>query len=67
MVRKSITYFEQNGAENTDEVIGLVQERLKEGDIKSVVVASSSGRTGLKFAKQLSREINLVVVSTRPG
>ncbi len=67
MVKKSITYFEQSGAENTDEVIRLVHERLKEGDIKSVVVASTSGRTGLKFARQLGTETNLVVVSTRPG
>jgi len=67
MVKKSITYFEQNGAENTDEVINLVRDRLKEGDIKSVVVASTSGRTGLKFAKQLGKKTNLVVVSARPG
>ena len=67
MVKKSITYFEQNGAENTDELISLVHDRLKEGDIQSVVVASTSGKTGLKFAKQLSTETNLVVVSTRPG
>ncbi len=67
MIKKSITYFEKNGAENTDEVIRLVHERLKEGDIRSVVVASTSGRTGLKFAKRLSKETNLVIVSTRPG
>lgn len=67
MVKKSITYFEQNGAENTDEVINIVQERLKEGDIKSVVVASTSGKTGLKFAKLLGKETNLVIVSTHPG
>ncbi len=67
MVKKSITYFEQNGAENTDEVLKLVQDRLKEGDIKSVVVASTSGKTGLKFAKHLGKETNLVIVSTHPG
>jgi hypothetical protein len=67
MVKKSITYFEQNGAENTDEVINLVHDRLKEGDIKSVVVASTSGRTGLRFARRLGKETNLVIVSSRPG
>ncbi len=67
MVKKSITYFEQNGAENTDEVLKLVQDRLKEGDIKSVVVASTSGKTGLKFARSLGKKTNLVVVSTHPG
>lgn len=67
MVKKSITYFEHNGVENTDEVLKLVQERLKEGDIKSVVVASTSGETGLKFARGLGTKTNLVVVSTHPG
>ncbi len=67
MVKKSITYFEKSGAENTDEVINLVHDRLKEGDIKSVVVASTSGKTGLKFAKRLGNETNLVIVSTHPG
>ncbi len=67
MVKKSITYFEKTGAENTDEVINLVDERLKEGDIKSVVVASTSGKTGLKFARRLGKETNLVIVSTHPG
>ncbi|MBU4221937.1 MAG: hypothetical protein KKA10_09990 [Euryarchaeota archaeon] len=67
MVKKSITYFEQNGAENTDEVLKLVQDRLKEGDIKSVVVASTSGKTGLKFARSLGKKTDLVVVSTHPG
>ncbi len=67
MVKKSITYFEKTGAENTDEVINLVHERLKEGDIKSVVVASTSGKTGLKFAKRLGKETNLIIVSTHPG
>lgn len=67
MAKKSITYFEKSGIENTDEIINLVQERLKEGDIKSLVVASSSGKTGLKFAKRLGKDTNLVIVSLRPG
>ncbi len=67
MVKKSITYFEKAGVENTDQVITLVHESLKKGDIKSVVVASTSGKTGLKFAKSLGKETNLVIVSTHPG
>lgn len=66
-MKKSITYFEQSGAENTDEIINLVHERLNEGDIKSVVVASTSGKTGLKFARQLGKDTNLIIVSTHPG
>jgi hypothetical protein len=66
-VKKSVTYFEEAGGENTDAVIEIVKERLKEGDIKNVVVASTSGATGVKFAKALGKTTNLVIVSTKPG
>lgn len=66
-VSRSIFYFNQPGIDNTDKVIEIVHKRLKEGDIRSVVVASSGGATGLKFAKEMARETNLVVVSTHPG
>ncbi len=66
-VSRSIFYFDQPGIDNTDKVIEIVYKRLKEGGIRSVVVASSSGATGLKFAKEMTRETNLVIVSTHPG
>ena len=66
-VSRSIFYFNQSGVEDTDEVVEIVYKRLKEGDIKSVVVASSRGGTGLKFAKKMAQETNLVVVSIHPG
>lgn len=66
-MKKWITYFQQSGVQNTEQLIEIVQERLKEGDIKSVVVASSRGPTGLKFAQKMARDTNLVVVSSHPG
>jgi hypothetical protein len=66
-VNRSIVYFNQSGVENTDDIIEVVYNRLKEGDIKSVVVASSRGATGLKFARRMAKETNLVVVSSHPG
>ena len=42
-INRSISYFNQSGVENTDDVVEIVDERLKEGDIKNVVVASSRG------------------------
>ncbi|MEW6375018.1 MAG: hypothetical protein AB1502_04415 [Thermodesulfobacteriota bacterium] len=66
-VERSIFYFNQPGVENTDDIVEIVYQRLREGDIKSVVVASSSGGTGLKFAKKMAKETNLVVVSSHPG
>ena len=66
MTRKTI-YFEKPGVNNTEEVIEIVHERLKEGDIRSVVVASSRGSTGLKFARRMAAETNLAVVSSHTG
>ena len=66
-VSQSIFYFNQPGFENTDDVVEVVYKRLKEGDIKNVVVASSRGGTGLKFARKMAQETNLVIVSAHPG
>jgi hypothetical protein len=66
-VNRSILYFNKPGSEDTDEVIEIVFRRWKEGDIKSVVVASSRGKTGLKFAKKIAQETNLVIVTSHPG
>ena len=67
MTGKKIVYFERSGKENTEDVIDIVAGRLEEGDIRSVVVASSRGETGLKFARRLANATNLVVVSSHPG
>lgn len=48
---KQVVYFEQPGKQNTGKAIKLAVERVKEGDIKEVVVATSSGETGLKVIK----------------
>jgi hypothetical protein len=67
MIKKEITYFERSGGENTDDIIDIVYQRLQEGDIESVVVASSRGATGLKFAQRMAKDTNLVIVSSHPG
>ena len=66
-VRK-IIYFDQPGPHNTSDVIKAVKERIKEGDIKHVVVASMSGETALKVAEELE-DLNTIVVcvSGPPG
>jgi uncharacterized protein len=66
-VSRSIVYFDRPGVDNTQAVIEIVHHRLKEGDIKSVVVASSSGKTGLQFARAMAGETNLVIVSSHVG
>jgi len=66
-IERPIFYFEQAGFVNTDEVVEIVYNRLKVGDIQSVVVASIRGETGLKFAEKMAKETNLVVVSSHHG
>jgi uncharacterized protein len=66
-IERSIYYFEEAGYENTSDVVEIVYKRLQPGDIENVVVASSSGKTGLKFAKKMAHDTNLVVVSSHPG
>jgi uncharacterized protein len=66
-VNRKAIYFEKPGISNTEEVIEIVYERLKEGDVGSVVVASSRGNTGLKFARRMAAETKLVVVSSHVG
>ncbi|MEM3384524.1 MAG: pyruvate kinase alpha/beta domain-containing protein [Nitrososphaeria archaeon] len=60
---KIAIYFKEPGPGNTDDVIKAVVKRLEEGDINTVVVASTSGKTGLKFAEALKNKVKVVVVS----
>jgi len=65
---KKILYFENPGPHNTDNVVRSVKERMKEGDIKHVVVASISGRTALRIAEELrGTKVSVVCVSGCPS
>jgi len=46
-----VCYFESPGPVNTDGLLAAVNERLKEGDVRKVVVASSTGATALRAAE----------------
>jgi len=61
--RDRILYFYKPGPENTSKVVKAVVERAKSGDIDKVVVASTSGRTGLKFAEALRGRAGLIAIS----
>lgn len=67
-MEKSITYFDKPGKENTDTVIEIVRNRVRALDIKEVVVASTTGKTGVAIAEALQEEnVNLVVVTHQYG
>ena len=64
MAKSDILYLDAPGGKNTDKVLNAVAARLREGDIKHVVVASDSGKTGLKAISRLKGSGALVVVVT---
>jgi hypothetical protein len=61
-VEKKIVYFNEPGPQNTDETLRLAKERANELGIKTIVVASSTGETGVK-ASEIFKGYNLIVVS----
>jgi len=67
---KPCRYFERPGPANTEAVLEAVSRRLDEGDVRIVVVSSTSGKTGLKFIEVLREKARVIVVSyekLRPG
>lgn len=68
MIERKVIYFEKAGKENTDACLDIVKHEVEENDYKNVIVASTSGETGLKFADALKGSgANLVVVTHSAG
>nr|MDD6336427.1 pyruvate kinase alpha/beta domain-containing protein [bacterium] len=68
MEKAAITYFDGAGPANTQAVLSCVLERLKKGDIREVVLASTTGQTALLFARALAGSgIKLAVVGEHAG
>lgn len=59
-------YFEEPGPENTEETLKLAKERAEELGIKNIVVASTTGETGIK-ASEVFKGYNVVVVTHVTG
>lgn len=59
-------YFQTPGATNTDRTLALARERAAELDIRRVLVASTSGKTGVQALMALQGH-ELVVVSHSTG
>ncbi len=63
-MKKTVTYFEKPGRENTEACLEIVRESIKDFGYKHLVVASTEGDTGLLLAKELKEEaLNLIVVT----
>ncbi len=67
-MKKSITYFEKPGEINTLAVIEAVKTRALELDIREVVIASTTGKTGAAMAEALQdTDIKIIVVTHQYG
>ncbi|MGD2250363.1 MAG: pyruvate kinase alpha/beta domain-containing protein [Candidatus Methanofastidiosia archaeon] len=62
-IERKVKYFSDYGSQNTKKVIESVKSRLEKGDVKTVVVASTSGETGCKFLKELKTSASIIIVS----
>ncbi|MBI5251093.1 MAG: hypothetical protein HY912_16515 [Desulfomonile tiedjei] len=66
MIRQ-VEYFAKTGKENTHRCVEIVKNLVGEG-FSHVVVATTSGRTALAFAKELQgKKVNLVAVTHNVG
>ena len=67
-MNKTITYFEKPGEINTTTVIEAVKTRAHELDIREVVVASTTGKTGAAMAEALQdTDIKIITVTHQYG
>jgi len=63
---KKAVYFSKAGEQNTDALLRFAREYIEEEDIKDVIVASTTGKTGAKAAKTFKGR-NVVVVTHNFG
>ncbi|RLF18557.1 MAG: hypothetical protein DRZ82_08005 [Thermoprotei archaeon] len=65
---KVIRYFDKPGPQNTEKTIEIAKERAKELGIKYVVVATSSGETGIKVAEAFKDlDVQIIAVTLHAG
>ena len=65
--RKETVYFDDTGPQNTADCVRIACDRVKQG-VRHVVVASTTGETGLKFARALEgTKTTLVSVAISTG
>ena len=69
MPERHVVYFNTYGEENTGSVIECVRRRLDMGDLSTVIIATSTGKTALAFAESLAGTpgLRLLAVGNPPG
>ncbi|MGA8858067.1 MAG: pyruvate kinase alpha/beta domain-containing protein, partial [Candidatus Bathyarchaeia archaeon] len=66
MKSEKISYFDAPGKQNTDATLKAALEKAKSLGVKDIIVASTTGETGVK-ACEVFRGFNVVVVTTHVG
>lgn len=66
MMESKIVYFEKPGVEHTDEVLRIAEQRAKELNIKAIILASHSGKTGVK-AVEVFKNRKVIVITHSVG
>ena len=67
-MEEKVVYFDEEGKQNTDEVIELVKARLeKSNDINYIVIASASGESALKLADKIDSDVEIINVTHHAG
>jgi hypothetical protein len=65
-VERRTVYFENPGEQNTESILELVKDHAQAEGIRDIVVASTTGETGVKASK-LFKGFNVIVVSHHVG
>ena len=66
--RLPCVYFKTPGKQNTDSTLAIAAQRAEEAGVDSLIVATTSGWTGVKAAEKLAgREKNLIIVTHSYG
>jgi hypothetical protein len=67
-VVREVYYFDEPGAQNTDDVLKAVVKYIEQVEMEYLIIASTSGKTALKFAEGLNSEkIKIICVSEPPS
>lgn len=65
-VERETVYFQASGEQNTESVLELVKNYAQTEEIRDIVVASTTGETGVK-ASRVFKGFNVIVVSHHVG
>jgi hypothetical protein len=67
-MQKTVTYFDKPGPDNVRHCLEIVKDNIYNYGYRHIVVATTTGDTGVLFAEGLdTREVNLVVVTHSYG